>query len=285
MENLFLANLGKNGHVDTLEIAREFYALFWRTCLENNSPDDFKGKNGCKFTGETIISFNTVNGCMIRLLPEYENGTEAVPDPTKQYERLKVIKNSNNVSKDIKDGFNEFFVIYHSLANLMPLGNGLNVPRSKINRDFPDSFLKAIKCDCYRRPKNTIDTDSIYKFKKWKEYFEKFKTWNEYVEMNYLQPFFEDNAGTAYSMFVQLAPSNDMCMPWDGKCAKCMSVTDKIHAKAYIKWFLYKAINIIKNRAALLNNRLQELEKSNIDDTLKFKKILKCHLKNIAHRN
>ena len=286
IKDLLLANLGKNGHVDTLPIVREFYTLFWGERLETNEPDDFNGLVNSMYTGETIISFNTIAGCMIRLLSDFIDGNRSIvvpptKDPECQTKRLDIITDpihANEIPEEVKDNFRKFYYIYHTPANLMPLGHGLNGFRSRINHDFPDSFLKAVKCDCYPRPENAINTDSMIKFNKWEDYFMKFKTWTEYIEMNYLQPFFEDSEQTAYSIYVQLAPSSDMCMPWNEKCAKCMSHTDKVLAKKHIRHFLCNAIRIIENRADLLAIEFKKILSSNEKGANGFVENLRKHI-------
>ena len=262
MKDLLLANLGRNGHVDTLPIALEFYALYWGKCLSAKTPDCFYR---CKYTGETIISFNTLAGCMIRMLPDYYDKNKIILSKLKtQEKKLNEIwkaykKDEKIVRSTIMESFDKFFELYHSLANLMPFpfksgGKSLNQFKGSARfRDFPDQFFSAVKSDLY----SNFEQDLL--FTEWRDYFDIFKTWEDFIELNFLQPFYKENAKKTYSDWIQLAPSINLRVPWNEPIAKRMNDEDREAAKDYIEVFLINAINIIENRAILLSKEFEKI--------------------------
>lgn len=234
---------------DHTKKAREFYADFWGKTLSDDVLD-YDGSVG-RYRGDTIISFNTVSGCMIRLLPIY---TVNYSMPGAQKKRLEDIL-SQDVSQCTKDNFQKFYDIYHSRANFMPLIYEEWEKKPNLNKvkgtnarynDFPDLFFKDIKSYYMGDPK--VCELEIFKNKMNAEYFADFSDWKAFVEGNYLQDFFTDNS---YSEYVQLAP-RDITMPYTGAISAAMSDEDKAVCVKYIELFLTNAIGIIEKRAERL---------------------------------
>jgi hypothetical protein len=226
---------------DHTKTARTFYAEYWKTTISDNI-DDYNGMIG-NYRGDTIISFNTVAGCMIRLLSIY-NSDFKIPKTAKK--RLDIIEEANDVSDTLKKYFNEFFNIYHSLANFMPLMQStinLNKIKASHYHDYPDLFFKDLSM---RKPwffEDKLNAEYINKFNG-RETF-----WETFVESNYLQSFFMKDNTDSYSNFIQLAPSDDIKMPYKLAISKNFSEREKNNCKEYIEKFLINSISIIRNRA------------------------------------
>lgn len=254
-DNLFLKNI--EGDIwtddpdDSIE-SRNFYSSYWKDILNRNIG---------LFRGDTIFSFNTVAGCMIRLLPIY-NGKFKMPQS--QEDRLDIITNSKDIGDPLKKKFKRFYAIYHTLANFMPLvrlkeyhkRNGspyLQYVKNDDYHEFPDLFLKDIFLH-YEKGK------SNYKFLKdnnlkYFNYFGKgIDGWRNFVKQNHLQDFFEDDE---FKVFVQLAPSEGVKMPYNILIAKNLSDEEQNECIRQIGIFLTNAIRIIENRALRLENLKQ----------------------------
>lgn len=127
---------------DHTKKAREFYVRFWGGVLE-----DYKGEIGL-FRGETIITFMTVSGCLIRTLSCFSGRNM----PKTSRERLDFIANSEEVSDCMKESFTRFFKLYLTRANFMPLvhagkKHSLNLAKgSAVGKyhDFPDLFFRDV---------------------------------------------------------------------------------------------------------------------------------------------
>ena len=238
--------------------AREFYAKFWHGSLSN-----YDGAIG-NYRGDTIISFNTVAGWMICMLPIFK-GDFKLPKTAKK--RLKTILEADDedVCNSIKENFMSFHKIYHALANFMPVINEkwgqkpiVNLNQAKgLNpryRDFPDLFFKDVK-DFYMKDYGILEFP-IFKNGMNKNYFKEFGCssvgWKEYIEANYLQDFFTDDS---YMQCVQIAPDGiKVKMPpskYGSYFAKMLKEDREIY-KNYIANFLTIAISIIEKRAKRL---------------------------------
>ena len=240
-------------HADSTNEAREFYKKFWGEKVDN-------------YGGETIISFNTMAGCLIRCLPEYFAEGFTMPSNQEQKRRLEIIEKSDHVSIDLKNNFRKFYHLYHSLANFMPLiidnENSLNSQKNNFYHDFPDSFFADV-----RKIYITENFSSKWLSKRNEEYFESFgkgdEGWKNFVEQNYLQDFFKDET---FSDFIQLNPNNDI-MPFRKKAKEWKKKVkendeDIKRCKDDINKFLVNAISIIELRA----KRLENTEKSNLNN-------------------
>jgi len=263
--------------------AREFYAKFWANTLSGDVADysgfDDKSRSDdiLTYRGDTIISFNTIAGAMIRLLPEYfEKGLPPTGTLDCQERRLEIILNSNDVSDEIKEKFKTFYHTYHTLANCMPLvidkEANLNNRKNQNWNDFPDMFFEAVKAFIYDYDWAHIKdlskgNNPKYIRKFYNEKDENLMQWKKFVESNYLQSFFYDDD---YSESIPLSPviydskqgdnsstKVSMILPFGidaQKRAQLILNNDELKEKCkkYILTFLTNAINIIETRAKTL---------------------------------
>ncbi len=244
---------------DDSMIAREFYSEFWSEILDK--------KIGC-YRGETILSFNTIAGCMIRLLSIYREKGFSMPECGEK--RLELILSSNEISMELKEKFSKFYRVYHTLANFMIFikpnnkyykiedNPNLQYVKNRDYHEFPDLLLKDIylfyktggeKC-------NTMffkDTNLGY----FKSYGNGMSGWIKYVKENYLQDFFEDYE--EYSTLIKLAPADDVKLPYNQK--KASELFDKVEESKKcvqeIDKFLSNAVIIIERRAVTLDKYLK----------------------------
>lgn len=260
---------------DDTRIAREFYSKYWPILSSN--IDDYDGSIG-KYRGETIISFNTIAGCMIRLLPISSVGFFSMPRKT--VERLGVILASripgieSAREDEIKQNFIRLYEIYHSLANFMPLPmdkwieqnqnpcnktNIVNMNQAKGSQhrkcdcthyyDFPDLFFKDLRRLHFDEPEgNDRAKPHFLESEINTEYIKKFKSWNEFIENNYLQDFFADRE---YDEFIQLAPISGK-FPYTQTIADTLREDERKTCMEQIFTFLETAIKIIEKRAERL---------------------------------
>ncbi|MCL2019891.1 MAG: hypothetical protein FWG70_09060 [Oscillospiraceae bacterium] len=252
------------GDPDHTGEARRFYAKYWADVL-GSAKEDYNGEDG-NYRGDTIISFRTMAGCLIRL-------TDFKGDiPTSQKGRLDIIENQADVPDKLKVKFKEFYEKYHSLANFMPLpanpnSINLNLMKNRSYNDFPDSFFKDVReyfiSNFEKGPDEFLVEDN-------KDYFVKFGTgeggWKNYVEKNYLQTFFEYGKDDGYEKFKELAPTDkDKNMPYKGykkwendewiplKGKKLLESVEIEVCKNEILEFLKNACEIIVERAKTLS--------------------------------
>ena len=246
---------------DHSEAARIFYMKYWGESLSNDFSD-YDGKQG-NYRGDTIISFNTIAGCVISLLSIFKENTLIMP-PTGylecQEDRLRIIMNAEDLPNCIRTKFELLYYLYHSFANLMPLvaekGNhNLNTPvKSGFYRDFPDLFFSDIrnfyltgKCN-----KHFLSTESKIN----EEYFKKFGDkasgvggWIKYVESNFLEAFFKQD-DVQYETPIKLKP--DIPIPYRTSTAN-LPQSEKDKQMEKIDLFLSNAISIINRRAKILS--------------------------------
>ncbi len=220
---------------DDTEEAIYFYIDEWNSKLNLNNMEEYI-KN---YRGETLISFSTLAGAYIRCLPEY-NGYNM---PEFNRKRLQVIADSNNVSLEDKDIFQEFYDIYHTKANFIPFppiaGNkkkDLNSVKGLQYNDFPDLFFKEIKL--YYGSANykeflDIECNKIY--------LSNFNDWNDFVISNYLQDYFIDKE---FSEFKQIKPLSSI--PYKNKK---MTEDEKMRYRKEIIKSISVACDIIRARA------------------------------------
>lgn len=252
---------------DNTKIAREFYAKYWDLKQSEhwawgkigNGICDAFSEEYIEYRGETIISFNTVAGGLIRMLPIYKE--EGFDMPKSSEERLNIIMESN-VSPKLKDKFKIFYDRYHTLANFMPLilvkdgkspkeSSYLQYVKNYDYHDFPDLFFKSVRnyyLECNSNPKfeNAVN----------RSYFDKFgkgdSGWNNFIEKNYLQDYLENGE------FIELTP-NSVKFPYNKKIALSLDMNERNNCIEYIEMFLDKAIRIIENRA----ERLEKIRATN----------------------
>ena len=86
-----------NNDPDHSEEARAFYADFWGKTLSDRASS-YDGAVG-NYRGDTIISFNRMAGCLIRLLPVYSNGLQM---PRTQSKRLEIINDVFTEKNNLK---------------------------------------------------------------------------------------------------------------------------------------------------------------------------------------
>ncbi len=246
---------------DNCKKAREFYGLFWPKVMNLNyyCKNDERDKK-VVYSGETIISFRTIAGAMIRLT-SYYNGKN-VPKSSKERLEKIVDADSKEVSCDLKKKFKEFYKLYHTDANFMPLpktcsSTSLNSLKGRGGKyhDFPDLFFSDIKkyfCGdaSYREALRNVTSKESDRCACGKlinrVYLDSFgsgeKGWKNFVELNYLEDFFEDDN---YSEFVKLAPKIKK-FPYK---KRKLSEDDKTKCVEEINEFLDNAIKIIEARS------------------------------------
>lgn len=261
---------------DNTQKSRQFYFDYWHNILSENKVD----YNGSVYRGETIISFNTIAGVILRLSDCKREM------PSEQSERLMAILDpSSSVPESIQIKMCRFYSEYHTLANFMPLPNliwdsgyNLNQEKGRANKkyhDFPDIFFNDVKNYKFsaltqneKIPKyfNLDDSENQDN----NNYFKKFivenknkkidydKSWQKYIESNYLQDFFTDNN---YENFVKLSHE----LPFDGKSNYIKKIkhhkiddeTKKYRDDCYveIEKMLDNSHQIIKKRAQRLSEQ------------------------------
>lgn len=220
--------------------------------------------------GDTIISFNTIAGVILRL----SNFNGFMPDDTEApfYDggesRLFLIKqNAESIPDEILIKINEFHSIYHSFSNFMPLPktpcNQINSIKSVQFKDYPDEFLLSFKAHFFDQKNNMFDkikpSDNIT------NYLEPFHNhWNEFVEELCLQPFFQDDQYHTPKILTIPKQLSNGIFPY-----KNNQMINKINHYVtnveienyrqecfhYILIFLTLAIDIIKERAELLTKK------------------------------
>jgi|GEM_PF-2548979 len=237
---------------DHTKVAREFYAKFWGQSL-SGKIEDYDGSVG-NYRGDTIISFTTTAGCLIRLLPAYPDD---IVMPKYKRQRLAIIKKSNYVPQSIKKQLEILYQSYHSRANFMPLAHEKWYHRPTINlnkakgsamgkyHDYPDLFFRDIKELQYSSTSTAESMPLVFESEINQLYFERFENWKSFVEKNYLQDYFSDRN---YEKFIQLAPTSDN-MPYR---KRKLSAQDREECILQIEQFLENANIIIDKRASRL---------------------------------
>lgn len=270
----YLTEIKEKGDADNTKPARKFYYEFWKDLYSTESSNSVNSKEQ-KFDlrGDTIISFATMAGCIIRLLA-FDDIKKGMPKSNK--DRLDIIMNSERISDQMKHNFKYFYKIYHSLANFMPLvqtkkNTNLNSIKGDATgryHDFPDLFFEDIRnyyigskfksdkfacavssCEC------NAYTNDRKKNLKYLDYFGNgLEGWKQFVEKNYLQCFFEDKE---YSIFKKLVPNKDLSSFPYRKKRSCLSQEKTKECLNEIDIFLVNAITIIEKRATLLVNTME----------------------------
>ena len=258
--------------------AREFYTKYW---CETLSPkvECYNATVG-NYRGETIISFGTMSGCFIRLLPDYSPGGYKMPkDHVKRLEKIRETdagvfgKSEESYVECVKTQFTKLYKQSHSFANFMPLiyespwcinlncvkGNATNGLHGdgtvrEAFHDFPDLFFNSIRAYYLEGHEHAPEEFNIrYN----RVYLAKFGGegcgiygWRNFVERNYLQDYFEieDKGSCEYARFIQLAPKapTNEKMPYKGRN---LNIDDKRDCLREIGTFLGNALKIIENRA------------------------------------
>jgi hypothetical protein len=245
LENDYLCNIVCKNDPDDSKKARVFYAENWGVLSSDISA---YGENGL-YRGETIFSFRTITGCMIRMLSCYTGKFRMPPDHEKL---LGVVCDADDLDDQSKNTFKRFYCIRHSLANFMPLPRAerrynLNAIKGSATckyHDFPNVFFDDI------RKSLSSDNNAAPAFSKHdsnKKYFEHFHCWPSYVEKNYLQDFFDD---PSYSTFIQTAPPPNL--PYKQHLASCLSDDERTCNKRFVLKYINQAICIIEKRAGRL---------------------------------
>lgn len=241
LKNIVGAMISKDP--DDTEIARKFYEDFWPNIYTNE-----------KFRGDTIFSFNTIAGCIIRCLPDNEKPSVM---PSKQRDRLQIIIDSS-IDNNVKCNFKKFYQIYHTLSNFMPVvkersnrGAYIQTIKNLTFKEFPDLLFNDIRNYYVNNRTDSNLSNSQINI----DYFHSFKRedkpcWKEYVEQNYLQDFYED---IDYQITTELYPKIEL--PFTANKANKIPSSDKADYIEPINQFILLAISIIKKRA----KRLDEL--------------------------
>lgn len=239
-------------HADSDKRAKEFYKEFWEGIYEEE-----------EYGGETIFSFHTISGCMIRLLPEYYKYGKDIRYLTVK-DRLEFIRKSSGEKCDISELFEKFFKLYHTLANFMPLPKGtLNNSKNTLYKEFPDLFLAGVREFAFTDKKDAPEYGpEVYYMENNKKYFKKFGSWKNYVEKNYLQDFF-DEKDEEYSKPIQLSPLT-WRFPFTSTIAKSLTDEEREYCKDQIRNFLEKATEIIENRADKLEKIAEAKNNGNV---------------------
>lgn len=203
------------------------------------------------YRGDTIISFNTIAGGIIRLLKVYRDGLKI---PGTSQGRLEVIKNSVEVPYSLKEDFSKFQEKYHSLANFMPLlklddlNYNLNHVKNRDYHDFPDGFLKDIR-DFYLYDKG----NQAFHEENNKKYFDSFgkaeEGYKNYVEKNYLHDYFLDKN---YREAKILRSTSELNFPYSQTIAEKINYDERERVLFYIGTFLKNALDIIEARGERL---------------------------------
>lgn len=264
----YLTNISEKGDSDNTATAKNFYCNFWEGLHNAEYISNLdKGAKIFELRGETLISFGTIAGCMIRLLPSSDLQGKGMP--TKKMERLELIVQSKNVEEKLKEKFNYFYKIYHSLANFMPLVktkksvnlNNIKGDATGKYHDFPDLFLRDVQnyyldFECKSEKfAYAVNASNSLGYKTGREanieYFGYFgvgkEGWNQFVEANYLQCFFEDEG---YTKFKVLTPTLEY-FPYR-KPRKKLAEEQVKECLIEIDVFLTTAIEIIEERSSIL---------------------------------
>lgn len=79
---------------DHTRISRKFYSVYWGKSLSSDI-EKYDGKIG-NYRGETLITFKTISGCVLRLL---DNTVEKKEIHIESEDRLNIICNSKEIKK------------------------------------------------------------------------------------------------------------------------------------------------------------------------------------------
>ncbi|EEH64277.1 hypothetical protein HMPREF0044_0014 [Gleimia coleocanis DSM 15436] len=194
-----------NKHCDDWELNEYFYQHYW--------PDLTATKTPIRFSGETILSFKTSGGALIRALENYLWGKgEPVHSPMPAYHDDRIRRVSqlfenhpthfHNHTEEIAQLLAHMTIFRqrtHCLANFMPLpilsSPSLNQTKGKAPyHDFPDLFFKEIQR--YYTQHNHSDPQCAWEQNQ--SYFDLFANFDAFVETNYLKAYTE----------VQIAPDS-----------------------------------------------------------------------------
>lgn len=252
MSNFFLRSIKGDIWTDDPDNSmesRNFYSKYWKDILKRNIG---------LFRGDTILSFNTITGCMIRLLPIYDTKFKM---PQSKEDRLEIITNSKEIEDKLKAKFKAFYTIYHSYANFMPLvklenyykrnsSPYLQYVKSDDYHEFPDLFFKDVFL-YYDKGKSNPNFSKDNNLKYFNYFGEGMDGWRNFVKKNYLQDFLKDEE---FTEFVQLAPSAGVRMPYQAYIARSLSDDEKNECIENIDIFVTNAIRIIQNRAIRFEN-------------------------------
>lgn len=252
MDN-FLKNVGSDKSAD----ARSFYVNYWGDIL-SNSIHDYTfvcGKYKNYYSPDTIYSFYTLAGVIIRALSNYVKNTM----PKENSERLSFILNSNDVSHEQRKIIKDFYSVWTTNANFMPLAYGVNYGKKGASLDFekgsnfhdlPERFLNKVNDEYVSGFYGEVFAHPFIK-----QYFQKFDTlkgnaWKDYVELNYLQDLFIDDF---YTRYVNMLPTN-INFAWNETVLDRMSDSEKKSSIEATFNYFEKATRIIEKRAKRLES-------------------------------
>lgn len=247
-----------------------FRKYFSKLKMDQFEENESQVKEIVSVRGDTIISFNTIAGAILRL----SNFNGAIPnDKDSPYydsgrNRLLLIQqNADSIPSEVLIKINEFHSIYHSFSNFMPLPrtpfNKINSIKSVQFQDYPDVFLLSFKAHFFDQQSNIFDkinaSDTLT------NYFKSFNNhWDEFVEELCLQPFFKDDQyQITKSLTIQKQLSNGL-FPYKSnqlieKINHRISNSDienyKKECFEHILQFLILSIDIIKQRSELLSKK------------------------------
>lgn len=186
------------GDPDMSDLSVTFYEIVYRDILPANhllgtgENDSFKNSfEDPSFAGDTMNSFNTIAGKLIRFLKiggVPMSSCYYMPDDSAG--RLRLIL-ASDVSKETKDIFKKFYALYHSLANfwVIPLAMGRTSPKKVFigenwlsTQDYMWKFLTYLKENwtdlqqqsCLGKFEDSLEQQQAY--------FNKFEHYQQFVE-------------------------------------------------------------------------------------------------------
>jgi hypothetical protein len=255
--------------------AISLYVKKWGKSLSSNRIDYIYKKGKDYYSPESIFSFKTLAGAIIRT---FEGFGVKFKMPAKPFERLQVLLDSPELDVCKKISILKYYCRCFSLGNFMPLAygeGGASLNKLKGNNktlmDFPEKFLPKCKEEYDKYMDDNVIGFSTppfcHPFIK-DEYFLRFKSegvpsWKGFVEGNYLQDFFEDKEDKKYEEFAidlrlnSKKPDSekhdcDIIFAWDQYTPEKMSPEQKKESREAIIEYFDKASEIIRNRSKRL---------------------------------
>ena len=274
MKNFFLKNIKSNfiaDDKDHLLITQLFFIKAFPTLkLDSFLETEEDVTQKISVVGETILSFNTIAGSILRLSSFNGNLPNDLDEPFFDggENRLALILNTeNNVPNSIKELITEYHDLYHSFANFMPFPaterNAINYVKASKYHDFPENFLQDYR-EFFFENKSNANFAKIIKTSNTNNFFNSFSSWSDFVEELCLQPFFEDDNYLISKKIMPKLEKYDFDFPYKtNSYIKLINQNkDSSLLKQYkdecskeINYFLVEAIKIIKHRSYLLKEK------------------------------
>lgn len=178
------------GDPDMSDLSVAFYEIVYKDILPKNKVLEELGEKKIKdfenrsFAGDTMNSFNTIVGKMIKTLKIYKEVMDRGGMPSTSDERMEIILKSD-AKEETKALFRKFYCLYHSLANFwivpMEIGRGSTkrISTDSISldpQDYMEGFLSGVENNW-----SDLKKQESYSF-----YFKKFDGYDDFREKHFI---------------------------------------------------------------------------------------------------